>query len=415
MVRDATAPVNAHSWYADARGMLILQRALSLLCLGLIPSVGPLDVRTATPVALVASAAVLGCLVWLVIRARSRAGAIAVAILVVALAACAAALTGERGPLARGVFVVAPLAWSAIVVGLCAVAGERAPLLLRNPGKAAAVGAVVGVLFVAASIARFSSRAEMWRRIAERDPGNETAAIAVAKHRVAAGRPADARAVLSACVDANATNCACGGELAALGGDVKWIDGIAASCHDEPAIARARLDVMLARGDNAAVIRGADAILARSPDDGAALVARATAQWRSNDIDGALATARRATSGPRAIDARMLIGNILFAKRDLDGAANEFRAIIAADPNHAPSRYNLALVADVRDRYDDAREGYLAALRLDPSLANARYNLALLTHRHGATAEAKHHLAQLAKIAPDDPRIPRLRTLLDGP
>lgn len=60
----------------------------------------------------------------------------------------------------------------------------------------------------------------------------------------------------------------------------------------------------------------------------------------------------------------------------------------------------------------EARERYLAALRLDPALLDARVNLVLLTHRNGAAPEASHHLAALAKSAPDDPRVAQLSHLL---
>lgn len=97
---------------------------------------------------------------------------------------------------------------------------------------------------------------------------------------------------------------------------------------------------------------------------------------------------------------------------DPEGAAAMFRGVLEHDPDNVSATYDLALCADRMGNYHDAREGYLATLRLDRSYADARYNLALLTYRAGALPEARHHLDELASIAPDDPRIGPLRASL---
>jgi tetratricopeptide (TPR) repeat protein len=390
-----------------------LQRVLSLVCLGLIPPFGPLDARTATHAAQLAALVAVAVLAWSVARTRSRTAMAATAVSLAAAFAGAAIFVGERGPLARGVFVMAPAIWAALVASTSAAAGARAPAFLRDPRRALGVGALVGVLLTTVGIARFSSRVEMWRRIAQRDPASEQAALALAHTR-----GTDTRAVLLRCVEAASANCACARELANLPSEPAhdaWVLSVSPACRADASIAAKVLRSLLLRGDNDGVLGATDAILARTPNDANALIARATAQWRTNDPNTALMTARRALGGPRNLDAHMLVGNLLLARKDLDGAAAEFAAALAADPNHAPAHYNRALIADMRNRYDEAREGYLAALRIEPGLSDARYNLVLLTRRFGVAAEAQHHLELLAKIAPNDPRLPRLRALLQSP
>jgi Flp pilus assembly protein TadD len=118
-------------------------------------------------------------------------------------------------------------------------------------------------------------------------------------------------------------------------------------------------------------------------------------------IDGGSDVSSLLRSGIAALDAD-----------DPEGAAALFREVLEHDPENVPATYDLALCADRIGNYHDAREGYLATLRLDRSYADARYNLALLTYRAGALPEARHHLDELAAIAPDDARIAPLRASL---
>jgi Flp pilus assembly protein TadD len=89
--------------------------------------------------------------------------------------------------------------------------------------------------------------------------------------------------------------------------------------------------------------------------------------------------------------------------------------MLAESPDDAHAVYDLALVADRRQQYHDAREGYLRALRLDPQMADARYNLAVLTFSRGAVQEAQHDADEFAARYPNDPRILPLRRMLASP
>ena len=77
--------------------------------------------------------------------------------------------------------------------------------------------------------------------------------------------------------------------------------------------------------------------------------------------------------------------------------------LLAANAQDADVVYDLALIADKRGKYNDARNGYLAALKINPTYKEARYNLAMLTWRRGVVEEAKNHARKYAEIAPGDP------------
>ena len=99
---------------------------------------------------------------------------------------------------------------------------------------------------------------------------------------------------------------------------------------------------------------------------------------------------------------------------DLDGAETILKAMQAEGPPNAHVLYNLALIADKRNKYNDARNGYLATLKLDPTYKEARYNLALLTYRRGVLEEAKNHARKYAEMAPNDPSAAALTRMVSG-
>ncbi len=161
--------------------------------------------------------------------------------------------------------------------------------------------------------------------------------------------------------------------------------------------------------------REAERALEHDSNDAHAVYARAWATTlRGRPLD-ARADAERAVALGRGEPAELLLGTILYGASDFAGADAQFQRALAEDPTSAQATYGRALVADRQLRYHDAREGYLRALQLDPKNADARFNLVLLTHGHGATLEAKHHLDVFAATYPADPRISRLMAVVALP
>src|SRR4030095_295265 len=69
-------------------------------------------------------------------------------------------------------------------------------------------------------------------------------------------------------------------------------------------------------------------------------------------------------------------GNVLFKRGDLDGAAREDQAAIAAQPSdaNAPALYGHVLLE--RERYEDARREYQTAISYDKKSRAAQLGLA---------------------------------------
>jgi DNA-binding transcriptional MerR regulator len=120
--------------------------------------------------------------------------------------------------------------------------------------------------------------------------------------------------------------------------------------------------------------------LAAEIEDDAPLEARA-AYHHALDLD------------PGLVAARINLGRLLYAEKNLVGAEDHFREAIRRDPGCALGWYNLGVVLDDRGRLDEAVECYERAVAADPELADAHFNLSLLYERRGRRQEALRHLA----------------------
>jgi Flp pilus assembly protein TadD len=412
---------------------LAVWRAVLLIALGLAPWGAPLEAPQA--VAATTGGALLHLAIGVIaigaaafyvraVRAREPWAAPAGLALIAAAAVLSAMHAGDRGPLARGVWVVSPFAWGFVAV-LAAdfvarsrgLGAERAALRMRF----VAVGLAVSAVSLFAARGRLAPRDHVWAEILATDPGNAPAAIAVAGARRAAGDRAEAVRVVRVCADASPASCACG-ERAAIDaiddGDYAGArallergescaatlvrDGISAEAH-------------VGTGDVDGGVALAEGVLQKEGDEPHALYARGWAQWLRGDAAGARTWVARAVERGRGVPADVLLGTILFQQGDLDGAQRAFKDALSLDPKDARATYDLALIAHQRGQYHDAREGYLQALKLDPKYLEARYNLVVLTHAHGADAEAQHHFVEFALAAPNDPRVAQLRATLATP
>jgi len=123
------------------------------------------------------------------------------------------------------------------------------------------------------------------------------------------------------------------------------------------------------------------------------------------DPDGLAATVRElhARKGKAVVPTDRLIqdASALLARNDLDGAERGFHAILARDPDSAPSLYSLGLILDARGKSDEAFRAYQQAVQLQPTLFEARYNLALLYYRSGFPDEAERRMTTLVAEAPN--------------
>jgi DNA-binding transcriptional MerR regulator len=96
---------------------------------------------------------------------------------------------------------------------------------------------------------------------------------------------------------------------------------------------------------------------------------------------------------PSSVIARINLGRLLHADRNLIGAESHFREAVRHEPLCALAWYNLGVVLEDDKRADDALGCYEQATTLDPDLADAHWNLSLLYERAGRRQDALRHIS----------------------
>lgn len=405
----------------------ILYRAAYLLALAAAPPFLSPEPRPAASPLLdaVVALALLAAVVVGALRVRARlvskdvlAAAALVVVSVVAAVACAAVFRGARAPLGRGVLYVAVPLWAGLAIIVGAVVERRFGKQRRLSGIIVAAGA--GVLLLGGAWGWLFSSAKMWQAAVRKDGGNVTAVDALTRAPMRAHDYPAVMRVLDECTRRQPDACACLARRSDVGIQVR--NGAQAvkdardaveACPDSP-VARAALAAALAfTGEAELAEKEARAVMDKS-DDPRLHYALALAYDRAGRHTEALEEAKRAVERGAGRDASLMLGALAINAGDLETAVKVLGPLVTADPNDAEAQYDLALVADKKDNYNQARQGYLAALRADPKLANARYNLALLTLRHGVLEESRHHARKFAEISPGDPRIGDLERMISA-
>lgn len=397
-----------------------LFRALCLLGLAIAPralSPDPATPRNAAIALLIALAglgAVLAVGVFLKRRLDTREARIAAAMIWVSVAAAIGAaiyFTGPEAPLVRGAAPLALVVWPALAATAAALAGSYLGSSWKHKRSAAAALVLAGALFVHGDAnKKLGDRAFLWKTALDRDPANPAAFDHVARQLIGQGKLAEAGRRADACLAASPDACPClivrltlaqrkrdAEKAVAAGAEAARLcpTSVAARAGNAEALAMAgKLDEALAEADAAVALPG---------DPARAHAAKATVLMQAGRAEEAAKEAAEATSAAGGRDAAMAIAAMKIAAGDLDGADALLRPLRATNPEDADLLYNLALVADRRGQYNEARNGYLAALKINPEHKEARYNLAVMTWRRGVAEEARNHARKFAKLAPNDP------------
>lgn len=150
------------------------------------------------------------------------------------------------------------------------------------------------------------------------------------------------------------------------------------------------------------------------PPESAARLQRSIELEQKGDLEAARIEAEAAVAMEGGRDAKLQVAKLAILGRRYDDAAAVLEPLVQADAKDAAAQYNLALVRQHQGDYNRARNGYLAALRADPRYADARYNLAVLCHGKGFTDEAKHHVEKFRASFPNDARGPELERRIGG-
>lgn len=398
----------------------ILVRAASLLALAAAPplfspeprpSASPL-LEGALSLALLTAVALAAARVRARLRSREAlAGGALLVVAVVASIVCATVFRGPRAPLGRGLLWVAVPLWAGLAVIAGAVAARRLGDRFKNERLAAAVLVIGGgVSLLASQSSWLFAKKQMWWRALAKDGQNPTALAAVLAGPERARDPKATLDALDRCVALSPSSCACLSRRARLlmrraepERALRDAEDAVLACPRDPAARGVLMTARAYRGDPAAAEREARAALAEQEHHAYRYALALALDALGRHREG-MDEAKRAADGGGGRDASMLLGVIAVHGGELEAAQRAFAALAAADPRDAEAVFNLAYVADKRDRYNDARQGYLAALKADPSLADARYNLINLTLRHRVGDEARHHAKKFAEAYPSDPR-----------
>jgi tetratricopeptide (TPR) repeat protein len=156
----------------------------------------------------------------------------------------------------------------------------------------------------------------------------------------------------------------------------------------------------------------ADVVMRAVPNDMYANFALALAAFEKQSLKEAEPPARKALEAGRGAEADRLLGRIALATGNFDEARGHFLKVLAGRPNDAAAAFSAAICSANLKRYNEAREGFVRVVRIDPKHVEARIYLATMALQIGATMEAQHHIEKLAEVAPNEPRLGRLRAAL---
>jgi tetratricopeptide (TPR) repeat protein len=409
-------------------------RAVALLWLAIAPYAGPIDVAASSTtigasLRLGAAALMLGLMAFGLLRlARfSRMGAVLGGFALLAALGLGTFFSGDRGPLARGLVWIGPLAWSAIavtlagpVVDLTAAHQNRPPPRASERATWALVVVLLGALSVASAWRRVGSQTALLRAALRNNPGQESAAVQLAGILERAGTTDQAADVLRACAAVNPGACHCavatlkrGLERGAYVETGAILKQLGRNCQELQGVYGMLAETLAGSGYMGQAEQAADIALAKNRGDPYALYAKAMVRLNAGDYAAARHTIEQSIASDRGPRARLLLGLVLYRAGDIDAAKAVFERIVGDNPKDATALYDLALIDQVQKRHDRARQGYLRVLALDPKHLDARYNLGVLAHEAGIAAELKDHLRELEKVAPaGDERVARLRGLV---
>jgi protein O-GlcNAc transferase len=118
-------------------------------------------------------------------------------------------------------------------------------------------------------------------------------------------------------------------------------------------------------GKSVEAVRRLDRLLARAPANPRARLIKAQVLLAKGNLDRRFAKAA-VTADPESIDARMLLGQVLSAAGDMDGAVGEYLEAARRNPDAVPPRLALARLLLALERGPEALQYAKDAVRLAP-------------------------------------------------
>jgi tetratricopeptide (TPR) repeat protein len=101
---------------------------------------------------------------------------------------------------------------------------------------------------------------------------------------------------------------------------------------------------------------------------------------------------------PECAEAAVNLIVLLLESGHAAGAYRVAKSAIALHPSHALLHFNLGVVCEELERFDDALLAYQIALQLDASLADAHFNAAHLHELRGENRDALRHMSAYRRL-----------------
>ncbi|WP_267394045.1 MULTISPECIES: tetratricopeptide repeat protein [unclassified Sphingomonas] len=199
-----------------------------------------------------------------------------------------------------------------------------------------------------------------------------------------------------------------------LQGDYDGAISDAATTPADPVAIRARARALAMQGDGAAAGEALDALLARSPNDGAAWADLGRIRLNAGDLGGAAAAAARAVRLlPGDPVALTLQGEVVRSRFGLTAALPWFRAALQRDAFYHPALIEYAATLGETGRYTQMLAATRDALAARPGRPQALYLQAVLAVRAGHRALARDLLQKAGDTLSDLPAAMLLSGSLD--
>lgn len=101
---------------------------------------------------------------------------------------------------------------------------------------------------------------------------------------------------------------------------------------------------------------------------------------------------------PLHVEAAMNLVALLVETGNPRAALEVAETAIDTHPENAALRFNMAVVCEELERFDDALLAYQIALQLDPELADAHFNVAQIHDSRGESRDALRHMSAYRRL-----------------
>lgn len=196
---------------------------------------------------------------------------------------------------------------------------------------------------------------------------------------------------------------------------LRAFDPVAKACPGSQKLGGLKAEALARAGRFDEALLEATAALRLDSNDAYALYAKALNGFKRSTLAEAAELLAQAEKAGRGDESLRLEGRIAVSRGDFAKALKDFSALLKVRPDDGEAAFTLAIAYANLKKYNEARTAFLRLLKKNPKHVEARAHLAELTMQAGAFGETRHHLDELRRIAPEDPRIAAIEAVLKDP